>query len=555
MCLATVRGCIATRKSSLTRGASVMVVSVLLTKVLGLAYVIPLTQLIHDKGLGWYSSAYALYTLLLTLSTSGFPTAMAKVVSERLALHRHGDIEQLFHVTLRLVIVFGVAMFVLMWFGAPLYSHLVSLNQPASTTAAVTLSVRALAPSLLVIPAASALRGYLQGYQRMEPSGYSQAIEQVFRVAFIVAGAYLVVRVLSPGNIAGASAAATFASFVGGLAALVLLIFAVRNLRRDLSDGVHIYSTTESAGAIINTLWRYALPVSLGTLVVPISQQVDALTVPNLLAVYHNANSAMNLYGIYSRKALQLVNVPLAFAFAIGSSILPAISTSHTKRDLTAVHRQVKGTLRSMFFIMFPTAAVLLLLAQPIDYALFNSNQGATIIASVSIMSVFSGLELISTYMLQGLAKMYRPVRNMFIGVAVKLAFVFILIPHFGILGAAASSTIGYLCSSTLNIMAVRKYGSIRFSVWGQITPALISTVITAIPMELLYQLLTRIDLVSSHILWAWIELIIILGICSIFYILLGMRLSAVTALEVQSLPGIGSLLSRIAKRIQPQQG
>jgi|GEM_PF-3082435 len=542
-----------TRKSSLTRGASVMVVSVMLAKVLGLVYVIPLTQLIQTKGLGWYSSAYALYALLLTLSTSGFPTAMAKVVSERLATHRHGDVEQLFRVTIQLVVVLGVVMFILMWFGAPLYSRLVTLNQPATTRAAVTLCVRAVAPSLLVIPALSALRGYLQGFQRMEPSGYSQAVEQVFRVAFIVLGAYLVVKVISPGNIAWGAAMATFASFIGGVAALVLLLFAVRNLHREFRNDGFI-RPTEGRGAALGILWRYALPVCLGTLVVPISQQVDALTVPNLLAVFRNSSSAMNLYGIYARQALQLVNVPLAFAFAIGSSVLPAISRAHTQKDLATVSRQVQATVRSMFFIMFPTGAVLLLLAKPVDIGLFNSTEGVAVIASVSVMSIFSGLELISTYMLQGMAKMYRPVRNMFIGVGVKLCFNVMLIPHFGIVGAAAGSTIGYMCSSTLNILAVRKYGSIHFSIWRQITPALVATAITGIVMEVLYRLSLRLPPVPHAVLWAWIQLVVILGISAVIYVLVGMRLSAVKASEVRSLPGIGLLLSKLARRIQPQQ-
>ncbi len=182
------------KTSSLTRGASVMVASVTAAKLLGLIYLFPLTRLIHDEGIGIYSNAYALYVILLTLATAGFPTAMGKLVSERLALRRYGEVEGLYRITVRTVVRLGVILAILMWFGAPLYARMVALRESAQAVSALTLSIRALAPALLVVPLMSALRGYLQGFQRLEPSAYSQALEQLVRVVAIVIGAWWVMR-------------------------------------------------------------------------------------------------------------------------------------------------------------------------------------------------------------------------------------------------------------------------------------------------------------------------------------------------------------------------
>ncbi len=177
-------------------------------------------------------------------------------------------------------------------------------------------------------------------------------------------------------------------------------------------------------------------------------------------------NEANELWGILSRQAFQLVNIRSAFALAIGATVLPAIAHAQTLKEQAKVIQTIRGTIRSMFFMTFPAAAVFLALAKPIDIAFYDSNQGTGVIAMVSLIGVFSGLELISTYMLQGLGKMYRPVRNMFIGILVKVVFNAMLIYTLGILGAAIASAIGYLCSSWLNIMAVKKYGRVHFSVW-----------------------------------------------------------------------------------------
>lgn len=547
-----------THKPSLTRGASAMIVSMFVAKVLGLVYVIPLTYLIHNDGLGFYSSAYALYALLLTLSTAGFPTAMARTISERLALNRYGDVEQLFRITSRLLTVLGLVSFLLMWFGAPLYSRLVALKAPGTDLHAVTLSVRAVAPSLLIIPVMSSLRGYLQGFQRMEPSGLSQTVEQLFRVLAIVIGAYLVVKVFSPGNIAAGAAAATFGSFIGGLAALWLLILAVRKLKNDLGNR-RFATPGESAYTAVKILWKYAVPVSLAALVLPVSQQLDALTIPNLLLGLKHLNwhHAMGEYGTYTRQAVQLVSIPLAFVVAIGSSIMPAIAHAMTKRDVGTVNHQMRRTIRTVFFFLLPIAAVLLLLAKPIDMALFGRQDGVNAIASVSVMSVFSGFELITSYMLQGVGKMYRPVRNMFIGLGVKLIFNFILIGPLGIVGAAMASTIGYLVSSTLNIMAVKKYAELRFSVWNQVLPSLVATVLTGLLTELLYafSLVLWHPVTKGHeMIWAWMQLLLILSLSGLFYLFVSMRSRAVTAVELKSLPGVGRRLARLAERIQPHQ-
>nr|WP_255524553.1 polysaccharide biosynthesis protein [Alicyclobacillus sp. SO9] len=548
----------ATHKPSLTRGATAMVASMFITKVLGLVYVIPLTYLIHKDGLGLYSSAYALYSLLLTVSIAGFPTAMARTISERLALNRYGDVEQLFRLTSRLMIGLGAVSFLLMWFGAPLYSRLIGLKASGASLQSVTLSVRAVAPSLLIIPVMSSLRGYLQGFQRMEPSGLSQAVEQLFRVVAIVLGAYLVVKVFAPGNIAVGAAAATFGSFVGGAAALWLLILAVQKLKKDLGNR-RFATPTESSSKAIKTLWKYAVPVSMGALVLPVSIQVDALTIPNLLSVLKHLSwsNALGQYGIYSRQAVQLVSIPMAFVVAIGSSIMPAIAHAQTRRDLKTINHQMRRTLRTAFFLLFPIAAVLLLLAKPIDMALFDQQSGVNAIASVSVMSIFSGFEMITTYMLQGVGKMYRPVRNMFIGLAVKLVFNFILIGPLGIVGAAMASTLGYLVSSTLNIMAVKKYAELQFSVWNQVLPSLVATVLTGILTEVLYafSLVLWHPVTNAHaMIWAWIQLLFILFLSGLFYLFISMRSHAVTAAELKSLPGVGTRLARLAERIQPHQ-
>jgi O-antigen/teichoic acid export membrane protein len=544
-----------TRSSNLTRGASVMVASVTLAKLLGLIYIFPLTRLIHDEGIGIYSNAYSLYVILLTLSTAGFPTAMGKLVSEKLALRHYGEVEQIYKITTRMVIRLGILLFLVMWFGAPLYSHLVALRESKQAVASLTTSIRALAPALLVVPLMAAFRGYLQGFQRLEPSAYSQAIEQFVRVLAIVIGAYIVMK--NGGSVAAGAAAATFGAFIGALAGLVLLAVAIVPVRRSFLSQAGKQRSPLTKQAALRALFRIALPVSLGALVVPISGLVDSLTVQNFL-IFGGASfsAATAAYGVLSRQAMQLIQLPLAFAMAIGASVLPAIAHSKALHDHASIETKISGTIRSMLFMTFPVAAALLVLGRPLDQMLFGSTKGAIIISSVSFMSIFSSLELTSTYMLQGLDKMYRPVRNMFIGVAIKLLLNILLILPFHIVGAAVATTIGYLFSATLNVMAVKKYGNVKFSVWRLATPSMVATAVLCLTLWIGNDIGKWIasHLTHSLDLAASIQVVVALAAGAVVYVVASIRLRAVSASELSRLPVIGGRLSRLAQKIRPQR-
>jgi O-antigen/teichoic acid export membrane protein len=532
-----------------------MVVSVTLAKLLGLIYVVPLTRLIHTEGFGIYSNAYSLYVILLTLSTAGFPTAMGKLVSERLALKNYVEVEYLYRATMRIVLILSTVLFFVMWFGAPLYSHLVAIKASSVAVSSVTLSIRALSFALLVVPLMSGLRGYLQGFQLLEPSAYSQALEQFVRVIAIVLGAYLVMH--NGGSVSDGAAAATFGAFVGAVASLIMLIAAVVPLRKknSLYAGQVRRLQRSKHKEILRNLWRVAFPMSLGALVVPISTQVDSLTVQNFMIFGgFSFKAATAAYGTM-RQAMQLIQLPLAFAMAIGASIVPAIAESRVLRDQASINSRINGTIRSMFFMTYPVAATLLMLGRPLDQMLFASTSGAVIISSVSFMSIFSSLELISTYMLQGLDNMYRPVRNMFIGVFIKLILNILLIIPFHIIGAAIATTIGYLFSSTLNILAVKKYGNFHFSVWKLSWPFIAATIplcgALAAGDWLGHKIMAPVSHSPSLVASSQVFFAILIG--AIVYLAASIWMRAITASDFQRLPFIGNQMSRLALLLRPE--
>lgn len=163
-------------KDNFLKGAAILGIAGAIVKVLGAFYRLPLGNIIKPEGMGYYQTAYPLYVLLLTLSTSGFPVAIAKLVSEKRALGNYKGAHKVFKIA-----------FLGLLIAAILTSLFVLLNAKTIVVALENenayYSLIALVPALFFVPIMTAIRGYFQGRQNMTPTALSQIVEQLFRVS------------------------------------------------------------------------------------------------------------------------------------------------------------------------------------------------------------------------------------------------------------------------------------------------------------------------------------------------------------------------------------
>lgn len=73
------------RSNSIVKQASILALAGILVRIIGLLYRSPLTAMILDEGNGYYSTAYNIYALVLLISSYSIPTAISKLISEKLA--------------------------------------------------------------------------------------------------------------------------------------------------------------------------------------------------------------------------------------------------------------------------------------------------------------------------------------------------------------------------------------------------------------------------------------------------------------------------------------
>ena len=341
-------------KKSLVTSAAVLAAAGLIVKILGACFRIPLTNWIGAAGMANYAPAYAIYSVLLVISTAGLPVATSKMVSERYAVGQYREADRVFRISRILMTSLGLIGALVVVFGAGIIADIVHV--PGSA-----LAMQATAPALLLVPLMSAYRGYFQGQQNMNPTAVSQIMEQIFRVGaglslgYCMLNGTLFSQEYDPG--ARGAAGGCFGASVGALAGLLTVILIYHWSRKAIRARIKSDRTgvRESSKRIVKTLVMIAVPITIGAALLPLMNAIDASVVMyRLQATGWDTESAKDLYGQLTSMADPIIGFPQVFMQAIIVSIVPMVSAANRLKDTVELRKTVSLGLRLTTMIAFP---------------------------------------------------------------------------------------------------------------------------------------------------------------------------------------------------------
>jgi stage V sporulation protein B len=480
-------------RESFVKSAAILSISGFIVKILGAVFQIPLINLIGTEGIGYYQPAYNIYNLLLTVSLAGFPTAIAKLVSERRALNNFEGAYQVYKVSRWGLLIIGLISSIFVLFFASKIMNF--LGYPGSYYSMV-----ALVPALFVVPILSSYRGFFQGTQNMMPIALSQIVEQIFRVFVGLYLAYMLVNI----GLREAAAGATFGASIGAMSALILIyiMFLVnrKNLRKEIETSSH--NKKEVTSEIVKEILYIAIPITIGASIGPLMSLMDSYLVSSRLSVigYSDVQIA-DLFGQLSGTAQTLINFPQVFSTAVAMSLVPAITDAYTKKQKNRLNSTSNVGIRLALVIGLPCGIGLCLLSEPIIALLFSSlgpekhASAGALLQIMSISVIFLSVIQAFTAMLQSVDKQFLPVKNLIVGLIVKIILSYLLIsmPLINIRGAAFSTTGAYLIILILNWVDVNTKTSIKINFSRLIIKPIISTSIMAIAVWISFKVATPI--------------------------------------------------------------
>lgn len=528
----------------------------IISRIIGMLYRLPVTNIIGDQGNSYYSAAYEVYNIILLISSYSLPLAVSKVVSAKVALGEHKNAWRSFKAAMYMSLVVGAVASAITFFGAGFFTGTL-LNTPESE-----LCLKVLALAIFVMAVMGVLRGYFQGMGTMMPTAVSQVIEQLVNaVVSIVAASMLYSYGASldqakgitdgTGGAVYGAAGSTLGTSLGAAAGLIFLVIVMlmynrvlqKNLRKDQVSQVQSYSS------MLRMLVLTIVPVILSTAVYNISGFIDQGVFKFLMLDVQNMDKDMvDVYwGIYVGKYKLLTNVPIAVASALSSSVIPALTRARMAGNRKEMRRKTENAIRMVMLICIPSAFGLTALGGPVlDLLNWNTDPSAPIMFLIgSAAVIFYGLSTLTNGILQGIDHMQIPVRNAVIAMASHLVVLVVLVQFAGIhiYGAVISYMFFAFLMCILNGLAIRKYLHYRQEVKRTFLIPGVASLIMALAVWLLYTPLENLMGNKPATLLCLVLAVLIYG----FFVLF---LRGITEEEMRAFPK-GYLLVKVLKKIR----
>lgn len=436
--------------TSFVKGAAILGLAGIIVKILGAFFRIPLGNFIGSKGMSYYQGAYAFYNQMLVVATAGIPTAIAKIISERLAVGNEKGANRVLRVATYLMLTIGTFTALTMFFAAPMLSA--KTGNDGSKYAMLTL-----VPALFFVSMMAVYRGYFQGRQMMEPYAISQVIEQFFRV---IGGLTLAIVCLGSG-LQYAAAGATLGASIGSGAGLLCIFYMYRRFTKKHKDLLKEGDDQKEAWQkILGEILWIAIPITIGASVMPVMSITDAsIVIIRLRSIGIDPETAKSLYGQLSGFAQSIVNLPQIITAAVQISIVPAIANLRVKGDREGMSHNIETGLRLAMIIGLPCAVGIALLSEPIIRLLYPLQPDVwvttgRILGIYGWGIIFLSMYQITTGMIQGLGKPVLPAIFLLVGAVLKivLTYVLVAVPALNVSGAAMSTIFAFAVAASLNV-------------------------------------------------------------------------------------------------------
>ena len=391
--------------------AGILAAAGIIVRIIGILYRSPLVAIIGDEGNGYYSTAYTIYTIILLISTNGIPSAVSKIVAGLMAKKQYRNAHK---------ILMGAFCYVFVAGGLGSIFCFLFADKIVGESSALVLKV--FTPTIFFSGLLGVFRGYFQAHGSMLQTSFSQIMEQIVNALVSIGAAMLLMSFVKDADTSTQAVYGAMGSAMGtgaGVLTALLFMVAVYSVNRKMFRRRREKDRTKedlSYGQVFKMIFTMVTPVILSTCIYNMSSATNLelyCEIVESLKGYTEAQ-ATTFYGLYSGKANPITNIPIAFATAMSSAIIPTISATFEKGDKAETKRKVGAAIKTTMLISIPSAVGLAVLAKPVVFILYPQQDTLDMVARLlqvlAISVVFYGLSTLTNGVLQGTGYVNKPV-------------------------------------------------------------------------------------------------------------------------------------------------
>lgn len=493
------------KSQSFLHGALILSVAAVISKVIGALFKVPLQAMAGMVAWGYFETAYQFYLPIYTIAIAGLPSAVARLVSESIALERYRDVRTTYRIAIKMFFAAGIAGTLIMWVGAGAYADFVGIPESRQ-------SMIVMAPTVFFCCMVSAHRGLYEGTRNMVPTAVSQIIESMGKLVLgigcgyfamwwgnhqfemgnavfgqIVSTAEQATQATLPYVAAGAMMGVT----IGEALAWVYTMWYHHRVGEGVTPAQLLYAPrSRPRKAIFRSLMAIAIPITLGSLATQLTNILDVMSLQRCLKIVMEGDGAQTVRDMYQTQlaaagvsqtedilswltgnrgtAMTYVNIVPNVTLTLGISALPVVTSAWTLKDRRLMKSTVESVMRITLLIALPCGILMSVLAEPLMYVIYGQTHISEVVGillhTLGIATIFICMVGPVNSILQAVGRADIPVKIILVGGAVKLILniVLVLQPSININGSSYSTLICYLVMVILSMRAIHKVVGVR---------------------------------------------------------------------------------------------
>ena len=435
-------------KYVLLKGTLLLTGAGFITKIIGFIYRIFLSQTIGAEGMGIYQLIFPIHTLCFALSVGGIQTAISRFTAARASLKDEQGARDIFVLSGALSTAIALIVSLILYNNASWFAVHILLEERCTSL------LKLMAFSIPMGTLHSCVNGYYYAKKKMSIPAASQLLEQCARVGV----SYGLFLILTEQGLSITPMLAV-AGLVGG--ELVSMIFSLLVILWDYRKAGYRLRNLRSPGTDMKEILAFSFPLTCSRLLVNILHSIESVLIPGHLRLYGLDNgSALSIYGVLTGMALPLILFPSAITNAVSTVLLPSVAEQQAVGNHQAIRRAIFLSAKYCLILGFLSTAFFFFAGDFLGLVLFKNEFAATFIKTLAFICPCLYLSGTLSGILNGLGAANQSFILNTLGLGVRIAFVFFIIPEYGIQGYLWGLIVSELLVTGLSLYFLREYFS-----------------------------------------------------------------------------------------------
>ena len=435
-------------KYVLLKGTLLLTGAGFITKIIGFIYRIFLSQTIGAEGMGIYQLIFPIHTLCFALSVGGIQTAISRFTAARASLKDEQGARDIFVLSGALSTAIALIVSLILYDNASWFAVHILLEERCTSL------LKLMAFSIPMGTLHSCVNGYYYAKKKMSIPAASQLLEQCARVGV----SYGLFLILTEQGLSITPMLAV-AGLVGG--ELVSMIFFLLVILWDYRKAGYRLRNLRSPGKDMKEILAFSFPLTCSRLLVNVLHSIESVLIPGHLRLYGLDNgSALSIYGVLTGMALPLILFPSAITNAVSTVLLPSVAEQQAVGNHQAIRRAIFLSAKYCLILGFLSTAFFFFSGDFLGLALFKNEFAATFIKTLAFICPCLYLSGTLSGILNGLGAANQSFLLNTLGLGVRIAFVFFIIPEYGIQGYLWGLIVSELLVTGLSLYFLREYFS-----------------------------------------------------------------------------------------------